>query len=76
MRLLGKGFDSHVHFLIQSLPLYSAKKIVQLIKSITAREILAACPGVKKKLWDGEFRSDEYFISTVGQHRKCDQGVD
>ncbi len=58
----------HVHFLVQSVPLYSPKRIVQLIKSITAREILRACPEVKQQLWGGEFWTDGYFISTVGQH--------
>jgi REP element-mobilizing transposase RayT len=58
----------HVHFLVQSVPMYSPKKIVQIIKSITAREIFAACPEVKKKLWGGEFWTDGYYISTVGQH--------
>ena len=45
--------EDHVHFLVQSVPMYSPKKIVQTVKSITAREILAACPEVKKKLWGG-----------------------
>jgi REP element-mobilizing transposase RayT len=58
----------HVHFLVQSVPMYSPKKIVQIIKSITAREIFAACPEVKKKLWGGELWTDGYYISTVGQH--------
>jgi REP element-mobilizing transposase RayT len=58
----------HVHFLVQSVPMYSPKKIVQIIKSITAREIFASCPEVKKKLWGGEFWTDGYYISTVGQH--------
>ncbi len=58
----------HVHFLVQSVPKYSPKKIVQIIKSITARQILRACPEVKKYLWGGEFWTDGYFISTVGQH--------
>src|SRR5215207_6273743 len=60
--------EDHVHFLVQSVPTYSPKKIVQLIKSITAREIFAACPEVKKKLWGGEFWSDGYFVNTVGKH--------
>jgi REP element-mobilizing transposase RayT len=69
MTFLEIGTDKdHVHFLVQSVPMYSPKKIVQIIKSITAREILAACPEVKKKLWGGEFWSDGYYISTVGQH--------
>jgi REP element-mobilizing transposase RayT len=58
----------HVHFLVQSVPMYSPRKIVQLIKSITAREIFRACPDVKKQLWGGEFWTDGYFISTVGKH--------
>lgn len=58
----------HVHFLVQSVPMYSAKKIVQIIKSITAREILAACPEVKKQLWGGAFWTAGYYVSTVGQH--------
>src|ERR687883_1771881 len=58
----------HVHFLVQSVPMYSPKKIVQTIKSITAREIFQACPEVKKQLWGGEFWTDGYFISTVGKH--------
>src|SRR5215210_8535508 len=60
--------QDHVHFLVQSVPNYSPKKIVQRIKSITAREIFRACPAVKRQLWGGEFWSDGYFISTVGRH--------
>jgi putative transposase len=58
----------HVHFLVQSVPMLSPKRIVQIIKSITAREIIRACPEVKKQLWGGEFWTDGYFVSTVGQH--------
>lgn len=58
----------HVHFLVQSVPRYSVVKIVQTIKSITAREVFRQCPQVKKKLWGGEFWSDGYFASTVGKH--------
>jgi REP element-mobilizing transposase RayT len=60
--------QDHVHFLVQSVPMYSPKEIVQIIKSITAREIFRQCPEVKEKLWGGEFWSDGYFVSTVGQH--------
>ncbi|MCY7348155.1 MAG: IS200/IS605 family transposase [Pyrinomonadaceae bacterium] len=58
----------HVHFLVQSVPKLCPQKIVQVIKSLTAREIFKACPEVKKQLWGGEFWSDGYFISTVGAH--------
>ena len=58
----------HVHFLVQSVPTYSPKRIAQIIKSITAREIFKQRPEVKKQLWGGEFWSDGYYASTVGQH--------
>ena len=48
--------------------MYSVKKIVQMIKSLTAREIFRRCSHVKKVLWGGAFWSDGYFASTVGKH--------
>lgn len=60
--------DDHVHFLVQSVPMMSAKQIVQTIKSITAREIFKLCPEVKQYLWGGKFWSEGYFVSTVGAH--------
>ena len=60
--------SDHIHFLIQSVPTYSPTKIVTRIKSILAREIFSQCPDVKKQLWGGEFWSDGYFVSTVGEH--------
>ena len=65
--------EDHVHFLVQAVPMYSPKEIVQIIKSITAREIFRQCPEVKEKLWGGEFWSDGYFVSTVGQHGNEDR---
>ncbi len=60
--------EDHVHFLVQSVPMYSVKRIVQMIKSITAREIFKHHPRIKKQLWGGEFWTDGYFASTVGKH--------
>ena len=53
---------------MQSVPTYSVSKVVTLIKSLTAREIFRRCPGVKKRLWGGEFWTDGYFASTVARH--------
>jgi putative transposase len=58
----------HVHFLVQSVPRYSPTKIVQIITSITAGEIFNQVPSGKQKLWGGEFWTDGYYVSTVGQH--------
>ena len=56
----------HVHFLVQSVPTYSVTKIVRMLKSVTAREIFRRCPQVNKQLLGGEFWTDGYFASTVG----------
>ena len=69
MRFLEIGADKdHVHFLIQSVPKVSATQIIRIVKSLTAKEVFARCPEVKRQLWGGEFWSDGYFVSTVGQH--------
>ena len=73
MRFLEIGTDGdHVHFLIQSVPSYSPTQIVRKLKSITAREIFSRVPEVKKQLWGGEFWTDGYFVSTVGEHANED----
>ena len=69
VQFLEIGTDKdHVHFLVQSVPMYSVRKIVQMLKSLTTREIFRRCPHVKKQLWGGEFWTDGYFASTVGKH--------
>jgi len=60
--------DDHVHFLVQSVPMYSPTKILTIIKSITAREILSKNREVKKQLRGGEFWTDGYFVNTVIKH--------
>ena len=69
LKFLEIGTDSdHVHFLVQSVPTYTVTKLVTMLKSLTAREIMKRCPQVKKQLWGGEFWSDGYYASTVGKH--------
>ena len=70
IKFLEIGTDKdHVHFLIQSVPMYSPTKITTTVKSITAREIFKRVPDIKRKhLWGGEFWSKGFFINTVGQH--------
>ena len=60
--------DNHVHFLMQSIPMMSPKSIVQVVKSITARELFRLHPEVKQQLWGGQFWTEGYYINTVGQY--------
>ena len=64
--------EDHVHFMIQSVPMYSAKKIIQTIKSITARKIFEIHTEVKVKLWGGKFWTSGYYVNTVGQYANAE----
>ena len=60
--------NDHVHFLIQSVPMFSATRIIQTVKSITAKEIFKLHPEVKDQLWGGEFWTKGFYVNTVGRH--------
>ena len=60
--------EDHVHFLVQGVPMLSPHVIVQIIKSITAKEIFRLHPEVKKMLWGGKFWTSGYYANTVGQY--------
>ena len=60
--------QDHVHFLIQSVPMLSPTRIIQTVKSITAKQIFRLHPEVKEKLWGGEFWTKGFYVNTVGRH--------
>ena len=59
--------EDHVHFLVQGVPKISVTRIVQIIKSITAREVFLKHPKVKKQLWGGSLWTSGFYANTVGQ---------
>ena len=59
---------NHVHFLIQSVPDISPKNIIQMIKSITAREVLKRNPEIKRILWWWKFWTSWYYVNTVWRY--------
>ena len=69
IKFLEIGLDeNHAHFLIQSVPMNSPKKIISSVKSIIAKEIFRLHPEVKRKLWGGKFWTSGYYVNTVGQY--------
>ena len=63
------GFDqNHIHIFCGASPKLSPLRIIEIIKSITARKVFEKFPQLKKKeLWGGEFWSDGKYIGTVGE---------
>ena len=58
---------NHIHVRCSAHPKVAPGRIVQVFKSITAREIFRRRPAVKRELWGGEFWSDGYSVATVGE---------
>ena len=58
---------NHAHLFVDAAPKYSPSEIFRIVKSITARELLAKFPEIKKDLWGGEFWNDGGYIGTVGE---------
>ena len=60
--------EDHVHFLIQGIPKMPVSRIVQIVKSITAREIFSKHQEIKKVLWGGNLWTSGFYANTVGQY--------
>ena len=58
---------NHIHLLCSAHPKMAPGRIVQIFKSLTAREIFRRRPAVKRVLWGGEFWTDGYYVATVGE---------
>ena len=64
---IGTDLD-HVHFLVQSVPKLAVTRIVTIIKSITARQVLGKMPELKQELWGSSLWTSGYYAATVGKH--------
>ena len=58
--------EDHVHVFVEVPPRYSPAQVVQILKSVSAREVFKRFPKLRKQLWAGEFWSDGYFVRSVG----------
>ena len=56
----------HVHLFLLAPPKYSPSRVVQILKSISAREVSRRYPWLRKQLWGGELWGDGYFVRSVG----------
>ncbi len=58
---------NHVHLFVGAAPRHSPSEVMQVVKSITTREIFRHYPEIKEDLRGGEFWSDGGYIATVGE---------
>ena len=62
----------HVHLFVVVPPKYSPSRVVQLFKSVSAREVFSRHPKLREELWGGELWSDGYFVRSVGDEVTAD----
>jgi len=56
----------HGHIFVEAPPRYSPAQVVQILKSVSGREVFKKFPKLRKQLWAGEFWSERYFVRSVG----------
>ena len=64
--------EDHVHIFVEVPPRYSPAQVVQIMKSISAREVFREFPELRKQLWAGELWNDGYFVRSVGDKVTAD----
>ena len=64
--------EDHVHIFVEVPPRYSPAQVVQIMKSISAREVFKEFPDLRKQLWAGELWNDGYFVRSVGDEVTAD----
>jgi putative transposase len=58
--------SDHVHMFVSALPDVSPARLIQVVKSITARKTLERFPGIKRLLWGGALWERGYFVMSSG----------
>ena len=59
--------EDHIHMVVRSEPKQSPSKIMQVIKSISAREFFRMYPEIKKKMfWGGKLWTQSFFVESIG----------
>ena len=57
----------HVHLVVKSEPKICPSSIMQIIKSISARNFFKMYPEIKKKyFWGGKLWTQSFFVETIG----------
>ena len=56
----------HVHLFVHVPPRFAPAQVVQIMKSISAREAFEQFPHLRQHLWAGEFWGAGYFVRSVG----------
>jgi len=62
----------HVHLFVSCPPRDAPAKVMNIIKSITARELYAGFPRLRRTHWGGKLWADGYYVGSAGEHVTSD----
>jgi len=63
----------HIHAMILAEPKMSSSSIMQIIKSISAREFFKKYPDIKEKyFWGGRLWTSSFYVETVGNRNESE----
>ena len=59
--------EDHIHMVVRGEPKMSPSGVMQIIKSISAREFFRRYPEIKRQyFWGGKLWTQSYFVETIG----------
>lgn len=59
--------EDHLHMVVRGEPKMSPSDVMQVIKSISAREFFRRYPEIKRRyFWGGKLWTQSYFVETIG----------
>ena len=59
--------EDHIHMVVRGEPKKSPSDVMQVIKSISAREFFRRFPQIKRRyFWGGKLWTQSYFVETIG----------
>ena len=59
--------EDHIHMVVRTEPKTAPSDIMQIVKSISAREFFRLYPNIKKRhFWGGKLWTQSYFVETIG----------
>ena len=59
--------EDHLHMVVRGVPKMAPSEVMQVIKSISAREFFRRYPEIKQRyFWGGKLWTQSYFVETIG----------
>jgi putative transposase len=64
--------QDHMHLFVSCPPRDAPAKVMNVLKSITARELYAEFPRLRRSHWGGKLWADGYYVGPAGDHVTSD----